>query len=60
MTKAEARLEALKLAVRPGVELSSILEVAEQYAAFIMRGQEGDSETPRQRDDKAGIGRKRP
>lgn len=35
LTVAEARLEALKLAVRPGLELGSILDTAEAYAKFI-------------------------
>lgn len=36
LTRAEARLEALKLACRPGLELDSVLATAERYASFIM------------------------
>jgi hypothetical protein len=35
MTKAEARLEALKLAVRPGIDGVTILETADSYFRFI-------------------------
>lgn len=37
LTKAEARLEALKLAVRPGLERATIIETAEEYYAFIVK-----------------------
>jgi hypothetical protein len=39
LTKAEARLEALKLAVRPGLDGNDIIATAERYRAFIEDGQ---------------------
>ena len=35
LTKAEARLEALKLAVRPGLERAAIIETANAYYDFV-------------------------
>ncbi len=35
LTKAEARLEVLKLAVRPGLEFAAILDTADGYYRFI-------------------------
>lgn len=40
LTRAEARLEALKLAVRPGLETTSILDTAESYYGFIVKEDE--------------------
>ena len=37
LTKAEARLEALKLAARPGLERAAIIETAEEYYGFIIK-----------------------
>jgi hypothetical protein len=44
LTKAEARLEALKLAVRPGLERRDILDTAEEYYGFIVK--DGNYEEP--------------
>ncbi len=43
LTKAEARLEALKLAVRPGLETTGILQTAENYYAFIVQDEAVDA-----------------
>lgn len=45
-TATEVRLEALKLAVRPGLDKESILHTAQEYFRFVMQGSEDEMAIP--------------